>query len=496
MFATCDPLIDQSPVPMLQVDGNADHTIRCANAHFARLVDDSIDAVLGRPLSDVLLQADGLSGLVDRVIHNGTGEAIFLSRPDQHREGDGNLNCTAWPVVEPAGTTGVMLQFTPPGPGVDEIREANLHLALAGLNADEHAARYEHELRRRDALLGGLAEGIVVLDASGQPTFVNDAARVLANGTDLMTDLEAMLERLRWLDGSFIHPHDLPTRRLLRGERLVDQEYLLVDNGSVRSIVCNGHAIRDPSGEIELAMLTARDVTGLRELQHLRDEYLALISHDLRSPLTLILGHGRLLRRHLEAGSALTHDGLESVEEIVTAARRMNAMIGGLLESSQLESGAAHMDLQSVDLTQLVRAAVHRAGEPDERDRFSITVPDAMPVIVDPEQIERVLSNLLSNAVKYSPPGSRIRVNARYEGNDATVSVTDEGRGVAPEALTLLFQRYQRIAPIHGSEGHGLGLYISRLIVEAHGGRVSADSELGKGSTFTFRVPFAGPPDA
>src|SRR5690606_34127540 len=162
-----------------------------------------------------------------------------------------------------------------------------------------------------------------------------------------------------------------------------------------------------------------------------------------------------------------------------------------LLESSRLESSTVPLDLEPLDLAEVVRASATHVVGPGEGGRIVVDAPDAVVTRMDPEQIERVVTNLLRNALQHAPGSTPIRVTVRSGAGGPVVSVADEGPGIAPEALGRLFERYQRLAPRAGGDGHGLGLYISRLIVEAHGGRIWVESEPGKGSTFSFSLPVA-----
>jgi signal transduction histidine kinase len=176
----------------------------------------------------------------------------------------------------------------------------------------------------------------------------------------------------------------------------------------------------------------------------------------------------------------------------------MNAMIHELLESSRLESGTMAIQPRPIELVPLLQGIVDRVGFERLRMHASSTLPAERPVTVaaDPERIERVLMNLITNALKYSPASRPVTIGVELgRDNDAIVSVADEGAGIPPEELARLFQRFTRgrAGPKADVSGLGLGLYIARLMVEAHGGRIGADSEVGKGSTFSFSLPLADP---
>ncbi|HCF58742.1 MAG TPA: hypothetical protein DFS52_12215, partial [Myxococcales bacterium] len=234
----------------------------------------------------------------------------------------------------------------------------------------------------------------------------------------------------------------------------------------------------------------ARDVTERKQADRFREEYVSLVSHDLRSPLSVIVGQAGSLHK------TLTKKGMEreatSTEALLRNARRMTRMLDELADSVRLESGRMQMHRQPTDLPALAYDFTTRVfGTAEERERIQLSSESALPLIdLDADRIERVLANLLSNALKYSTPGSPVRVRVERRGDEAVVSVSDEGPGIAPGELARMFERFYRSPSSQKrAEGLGLGLYISRLIVEAHGGRVWAESELGKGSTFGFSLP-------
>ncbi len=213
-----------------------------------------------------------------------------------------------------------------------------------------------------------------------------------------------------------------------------------------------------------------------------------MISHDLRNPLTPVMGLASWLRRSLQ------EKGLErearSAASIVASAGQMNTMIQELIESARLETGAIELRKQAIDLCQSILEIAERVGTEQDRARIRTDCPQSVPsVSADPGRIERAVVNLINNALKFSPAESLVVVKVESRDGEALVSVKDQGTGIAPEELPHLFERYYRAGATRRVEGLGLGLYITRLIVETHGGRVWVESELGKGSTFAFSLP-------
>lgn len=222
-----------------------------------------------------------------------------------------------------------------------------------------------------------------------------------------------------------------------------------------------------------------------------REELLAIVSHDLRTPLSAIATTASNLLRGTSTEEALQRDAAV----ILSNSRRMERMIRDLLDFSQLEAGSLRVELRRENLAQLVRHAIESARPMASRHRLHVDVTDDakdLEVLCDRERIFQVLSNLVSNAVKYTEPQGRIKVRLSRLPAEAMVSVVDSGRGIAQHDLPVLFDRYfqgQNRPVLHGANGAGLGLYIARGLVEAHGGRMWAESSPDSGSTFCFTLP-------
>ncbi|HEV8635466.1 MAG TPA: ATP-binding protein [Chloroflexota bacterium] len=499
------------PLAAAATQGEA-HVLRWVNPAFCRLAGAPAEALIGRPFVEVLPAArtDGAAELLDRILR-GVGDAPGA---DWRRSG-GQVGFPARaysvaPLVDAQGRTEGLLvrvdETTEPmlareRAAGDELRDANRRLLLAGLRAQEQRDEAAGEVAHLNALLESMHEAVIVADATGRVVLMNPAARALCGlAEDDVKDAAHSLAQLDWrrLDGSALPHHERPIARALRGERFREVELLLAcgDGAPVR-LLSSGSAIRDDKG-ILLAIAIHRDVTALRQLEQTKAEYLALISHDLRSPLTAVQGDAQLLVRMLTREGKGESGYAKRAQAIAASARRIDAMIKELLESSQLESGTMILRKQPVELLGLVRQVVDRLDPERVRVR-----PGSWKATVsaDPERLERVLTNFVTNALKYSAPGTPVVVGVERSGDEAVVSVTDQGVGIPPDELPRVFERFTRG---HGGQeadaaGLGLGLYIARLIVEAHGGRIWAESEVGKGSTFGFALPTgtlpaAGPP--
>jgi signal transduction histidine kinase len=278
------------------------------------------------------------------------------------------------------------------------------------------------------------------------------------------------------------------SRRLTRPIGLLEEQSAAIGRGDLTRRT----QIRRPVelGRLATALNRASEEMRIREQQ--REDYIGIVSHDLRNPLAVVHAQAQLLLRSQQQAGI---DGTQrsSAESILASARRMNGMIQNLVDSARLEAGQVQLSLQPVHLRPLIIDLLERQAETIDIGRIRLEVPEGLPpVLADPDLLERILLNLLTNALKYSTPGTEVTVSAAERDGEVVTSVTDRGPGITPENLARLFQRYYRPADAPARrEGLGLGLYITRMLVEAHGGHIWAESEVGVGSTFSFTLPIA-----
>ncbi|MDA8216235.1 MAG: ATP-binding protein, partial [Dehalococcoidales bacterium] len=215
---------------------------------------------------------------------------------------------------------------------------------------------------------------------------------------------------------------------------------------------------------------------------------ISIVAHDLRQPLTIIQGQAELAEHALAVNDIA--QAKKSDEAILVSTRRMNVMIENLVDSVRLEAGRLELRRQPINLGQFLTDLLQRASASLETDRVRLSVPENVPLVsADSDRLERMMLNLLSNALKYSPPGTPVEVAVRPLEHDAQISVRDRGAGIAAEDLPHIFERFYRTKGPHVQESVGLGLYITKTLVEAHGGRIWVESEPGKGSKFYFTLP-------
>jgi len=251
-------------------------------------------------------------------------------------------------------------------------------------------------------------------------------------------------------------------------------------------------ARRTPGGD---AWLVLEDVSELRRLQRIRTEFIDNLSHELRTPLTTV----SLLAETLAAdANSLPPKAAERVAKIEVETGHLVQMVNELLDLSRIESGIATVALDDIDLAGLAIATTDRLRLFAERQGVVLEVlaPEAVPLVRgDRERLGQALLNLLHNAVKFSPAQSVVTVSVTPAESEVVVAVEDHGQGIPRSALPRIFERFYKLdrSRTRGAGGTGLGLSISRHIVEAHGGRIWAESEEGSGSTFSFAIPVTGP---
>lgn len=276
------------------------------------------------------------------------------------------------------------------------------------------------------------------------------------------------------------------SRRLTTPVHTLQQQARALASGSLDQRV-------EVTGPVELLDL-ARAFNSMAEKLQIRElqlkEYIRTVSHDLRTPLTVILAQAQILQRAIEKTELRDRDK-GRVEAIITQGRRINAMIEDLVDATRLEAGEAQLHLEQVDLRQLVFELKQDLGGLGRGERVQVEGGDDLPpVFADLNQLARILVNLLSNALKYSDPDTEVTVLLTRQESEVITSVSDRGHGIPAEELEHLFQPYYRVrATRTQTDGLGLGLYITKGLVEAHGGRIWVESEPGKGSTFSFALP-------
>ncbi|MBI4319891.1 MAG: PAS domain S-box protein [Chloroflexi bacterium] len=379
----------------------------------------------------------------------------------------------------------------------DEVEElARVFNDMAGeiRSRDEEREKYIGQLRRTHEKLAHLAsivesseDAIIGTDLQGTITSWNAGAEHLYgySANDVVAKSVTIIippERKDELRGIL--------EKISRGEKIEHHETVrLGKDGRRIDVSMTVSPIKDAAGEIVGASGIARDISVRKQAEATQRAFVHTVSHDLRAPLTIIRGYAQLMLR-VPDRAELVRSRAEAIEKNV---EKMHAIIEDLIDSARVETGQLQVKKQPVSLADFVPDLLSRASAMIDVGRLRVEIPSNTPLVnADPNRLERILINLLTNALKFSPPATEVIVQAEVLNGDAMVSVIDRGVGIAPEDLAQIFERFYEPKAGRQAGGLGLGLYITRMFVEAHGGRIWVDSELGKGSTFRFTLPAEG----
>jgi len=357
---------------------------------------------------------------------------------------------------------------------------------------ERYATQPEKHAAELVAVIDAITDGIVIFGPQGEVRSMNEAAfAYVAGGAPPSTpgQLPPAGPRFVDADGKPLPLDRSPVGRALAGEtvrgiHLWTEHAQTGRRGWVRA---SAAPIRAAEGRIEGAVLTFADETSVHRLQEERDDLLRAITHDLRTPLNAIYMQAHAVELQLGGAERATDRG----RAMVKSCERMSQMLQDLSDSATLEAGRLQLLPQPVDLAEVARELLVRLRGGLDVDRLRLQTAPAVPqVLVDPTQLERILVNLLSNALKYSPPETTVEVQvAPAADGGVELTVADHGVGITPEDQVHLFERWFRARGTRRPEGLGLGLYITRLLVEAQGGRIEVESSPGQGSTFHVFLP-------
>ena len=368
------------------------------------------------------------------------------------------------------------------------------HAAMAIANARRH--REERRVRADlETLVDTSPVGVAVFDAlTGALKFLNREARrivdILRNPDQTAEDLLEVIT-FRRTDGQEVSLREFPVAKLLSaGETLRAEEIVLqVSDGRNATVLINATPILSDEGAVESMVITLQDMADVKETERLRAEFLGMVSHELRAPLTSIKGSAAtVLGSPSDLDPAVVRQFFRIIED---QADHMNDLVSGLLDVARIETGTLAVSPEPAEVAVLVDRARNAFIRSGGRNHLEIDIVSDLPlVLADRQRIAQVLGNLLSNAARNSPESSAIKVTAEREDLYVAFSVVDEGRGIPAEGLPRLFRKFSKVQSEEQGGDSGLGLAICKGIVEAHGGRIWAESEgFGLGARFTFTLP-------
>ena len=372
-----------------------------------------------------------------------------------------------------------------------------LRLFMAQLAAGLRSALKSQALIKEQGRLAAIfqhsAEGILMVDNALRIIDFNPAMEQLTGWRESEVLGRFYYEVLRPRDrqGNEVGLQGSPLLQAFAGQSVVNRELLIsARDGQRFAVSVTASCIRSARGEPMNGILNVRDITREREQEEQRSTFISVISHELQTPIAIIKGYASTLAR---TDAVLEPESLRSrLVAVEEEADRLNKLVGNLLYASRIQAGGLQMEMAPLDLSHLVETVVRRqrAKNPD----FSVTLDipaNLPPVMADRDRIEEVLQNLLDNAMKYSPRERVLTVSCRATGEDVIVSVSDAGMGISLRDQEQIFNRFHRAGTgeVQTTPGAGLGLYICRAIVEAHGGQIWVKSALHEGATFSFSLP-------
>jgi two-component system phosphate regulon sensor histidine kinase PhoR len=348
---------------------------------------------------------------------------------------------------------------------------------------EKHAALQHEHSARMEAMLDSMIEGLVVLDSRGRIALANRAAETMFSFSRMMIG-GTLLQAIRHHEVAAI------ATRAAEGNDAIEHEVIL-EGAKPRVVQVSAVALRDPAGLVTGAVLVFHDVTRLRELEAMRQDFVANVSHELRTPLSLIKSAAETLLDGGRHDAAVTVRFLDIIDK---HASRLTLLIDDLLLLARLDSGRIDLKLQPVGLRAAAQEALDDAALIARARNVLLQneVPPGIEAHADPERLRQVFSNLIDNAIKYGRADGRVVVEGRaLESGRVEFSVRDDGPGIPPDAVARVFERFFRVDKARSREqgGTGLGLAIVKNVVQAHGGDVRVESAVGRGTSFIIMLP-------
>jgi two-component system phosphate regulon sensor histidine kinase PhoR len=362
-----------------------------------------------------------------------------------------------------------------PHSGIPDIEALVRALRQMHLQLTERFEALHREKSETALMVDSMAEGVVAADQRGRVVNANESARRLL-GYDPGSHLPDLPQLFRAKAARSV------VDAALRGETVRAAEL------EIDGMVLTLSARPLPDGGLILVM---QDLTEIRKLESMRRDFVANVSHELKTPLTSISGYSETLLTDQPDQETVQR----FLQVILDNAHRMQRLVDSLLDLSRIESGRWQPRMDEVDLGDVIQGVMDDCHEKSVQCKVSIEMdlaPDATLIVADEDAVRQVVLNLVDNALRYSPSGGKVICRSRLKGEEIALSVSDTGAGIAREHLPRIFERFYRADPSRSREegGTGLGLAIVKHLVEAHGGRVAAESVLGRGTTITAFFPW------
>lgn len=494
-------------------------TLESADAASVMLVTDdgqSLRIVAHHGLSDAYARSQRIPMETAKAMHKGFDAHVEIDLRTQPLgdpaliEREGLARVIAVPLVHEGALIGGINVYTrDQARSFDVIDIEILHILAAQASvAISNARLYDEERsgrRLQELLLESLGDGVIMAFPNGTLR-LNRAARELfgvEGGETIDPSADRQAYELAAEDGTPLEESDTPMARALRGlstTGVFTSRHARRGAGTVLRI--SAAPVHGTNGSVVAGILSMHDLTAEREAERQKDEFLSIVSHELKTPLTPLKALAQLLRlrlrRHRQEGRPLDLDSLDmNLRTIERQVDRMSGLVNDLLEVSRAGQGRFELERREFDLVPLVREVVDRHGEvatEESRHRFAVDAPESLMVTGDPMRIEQAVVNLVGNAVKYSPSGGDVRVAVTQRNGQASIAVSDQGIGIDPADIPELGKPFARgSGRARTFSGMGIGLYLARLVAEGHGGSLELRSDgEDKGTTVTMDLPREG----
>lgn len=408
----------------------------------------------------------------------------------------GLLTGVGLPLIARQKVVGLLFIFR----GYAGVFSANDHTVLSSFAnqaaiAVQNAQLYtqaNQEKERINALLDSLADGILILDPSNRVERCNPAFSRMVGISSEQIQGQTHEQVVRWANP----PQGLTLEQAESdGWPLTPHAHLYIEGDLRRSsaepplpVGATYTPLISAEGNLLNIIVTVRDITRFRQAEELKSTFISIISHELKTPVALIKGYVSTLRRDdAQWDAAIVQDSLQVIEE---EADRLAGLIENLLDASRLQAGGMALKRSDVSLPELCQRMAQRLQTQTGKHTITVSFPPDFPVILaDETRLEQVLSNLIGNSIKYAP-GGEIKVLGQVRQDNVIVCVSDEGPGIDPQDIPHVFDRFYRAPEMaRNTKGAGLGLFLTRAIVEAHNGHIWIDTVPGQGARFCFSLP-------
>lgn len=352
---------------------------------------------------------------------------------------------------------------------------------------------YNHAVKKaQEHIISSLNEPAIIINSQQKILFFNTAAE---NTTGIIAK-DAIGQPIdtivKFYNEKTSVPYSLYSKAPEDEKQLSQKLTLQKENGDRSEILLK--ITKNALGTKDNVLVTLLDTSGEKQLEEMKVDFVSMAAHELRTPLTAIRGYASLLQMHYAAN--LDESAKELLIRLLVSSTNLANLIDNLLSVSRIERNTMMIELKPIDLTIIVKDIFSSFKQQalTRKQNFTLNMSDNLPMVMaDPFRIGQVFINLIGNALTYTPDGGDITVTVADRKDHLEISVQDTGEGIPKDALPRLFTKFFRVSGSleQGSKGSGVGLYITKSIVESHNGKIWAQSTLGKGSTFTFTIPVA-----